>query len=127
MRMAATPGRATSWSSGRSGDLRSEPIHVTAVAEIGKAIHPMAIGQIEGGTAQGVGYALIEEVVMKDGRMANAQLTNYIIPTPMDAPSMDVAVLERPYERAIWRQGRRRNADRRPRAGRDQRAPALRF
>jgi CO/xanthine dehydrogenase Mo-binding subunit len=75
------------------------PIHVTAVAEIGKAIHPMmAIGQIEGGTAQGVGYALIEEVVMKDGRMANAQLTNYIIPTPMDAPSMDVAVLERPYE-----------------------------
>ena len=76
-----------------------KPIHVTAVAEIGKAIHPMmAIGQIEGGTAQGVGYALIEEVVMKDGRMANAQLTNYIIPTPMDAPSMDVVVLERPYE-----------------------------
>ncbi|MGH9221135.1 MAG: xanthine dehydrogenase family protein molybdopterin-binding subunit [Vicinamibacterales bacterium] len=75
------------------------PIHVTAVAEIGKAIHPMmAIGQIEGGTAQGLGYALIEEVVMKDGRMANAQLTNYIIPTPMDAPSMDVAVLEQPYE-----------------------------
>ena len=50
------------------------PIHVTAVAEIGKAIHPMmAIGQIEGGTAQGVGYALIEEVVMNDGRMANAR------------------------------------------------------
>ena len=40
----------------------------------------MAIGQIEGGTAQGIGYALIEEVVMRDGRMANAQLTNYIIP-----------------------------------------------
>jgi CO/xanthine dehydrogenase Mo-binding subunit len=75
------------------------PINVTAVAEIGKAIHPMmAIGQIEGGTAQGIGYALIEEVVMKDGRMANAQLTNYIIPTPMDAPAIDVGILERPYE-----------------------------
>ncbi len=74
------------------------PINVTAVAEIGKAIHPMmAIGQIEGGTAQGLGYALMEEVVMKDGRMANAQLTNYIIPTPMDAPPMDVGILERPY------------------------------
>lgn len=74
------------------------PTRVTAVAEIGKAIHPlMAEGQIEGGTAQGIGYALIEEVVMRDGRMANAQLTNYIIPTPMDAPVIDVEMLERPY------------------------------
>ncbi len=74
------------------------PMRVTAVAEIGKAIHPvMAEGQIEGGTAQGIGYALIEEVVMRDGRMANAQLTNYIIPTPMDAPVIDVEMLERPY------------------------------
>jgi CO/xanthine dehydrogenase Mo-binding subunit len=74
------------------------PLKVTAVAEIGKAIHPMmAIGQIEGGTAQGIGYALTEEVVMKDGRMANAQLTNYIIPTPMDAAPMDIGILERPY------------------------------
>lgn len=75
------------------------PLNVTAVAEIGKAIHPMmAIGQIEGGTAQGIGYALTEEVVMKDGRMANASLTNYIIPTPMDAAPMDVGLLERPYQ-----------------------------
>jgi CO/xanthine dehydrogenase Mo-binding subunit len=75
------------------------PINVTAVAEIGKAIHPMmAIGQIEGGTAQGIGYALTEEVVMKDGRMANAQLTNYIIPTPLDAAPMDIGILESPYQ-----------------------------
>ncbi|MDP2052075.1 MAG: molybdopterin-dependent oxidoreductase, partial [Acidobacteriota bacterium] len=74
------------------------PTHVTAVAEIGKAIHPvMAEGQIQGGTAQGLGWALLEEVVMRDGRMANAQLTNYIIPTPMDAPPIDVVMLERPY------------------------------
>ena len=75
------------------------PLNVTAVAEIGKAIHPMmAIGQIEGGTAQGIGYALTEEVVMKDGRMANATLTNYIIPTPLDAAPMDVGIMERPYQ-----------------------------
>jgi len=74
------------------------PTHVTAVAEIGKAIHPiMAEGQIQGGTAQGLGYALLEEVVMREGRMANAQLTNYIIPTPMDAPPIDVTMLERRY------------------------------
>ncbi len=74
--------------------------HVTAVAEIGRAIHPqMAAGQIEGGTLQGLGYALLEEVVMRDGRMANAQLTNYIIPTLRDAPSIEVGLLERRYLR----------------------------
>ena len=72
---------------------------VTAVLEIGKAIHPaMAIGQVEGGTAQGVGYALLEEVVMREGRMANATLTNYIIPTPPDTPPIDTILLERPYK-----------------------------
>ncbi len=77
---------------------RVAPLRVTTVAEIGKAIHPMLVrGQIEGGTAQGVGYALFEEVVMRDGRMANAQLTNYIIPTTLDTPAFDVVVLERPY------------------------------
>jgi CO/xanthine dehydrogenase Mo-binding subunit len=76
----------------------ARPLNVTAVAEIGKAIHPlMAEGQIEGGTAQGIGYALLEEVVMRDGRMANSTLTNYIIPTPQDAVPMDVVMLERPY------------------------------
>lgn len=74
------------------------PRKVTAVVEIGKAIHPvMASGQVEGGTAQGLGYALLEEVVMRDGRMANATLTNYIIPTPLDTPPIETVLLERPY------------------------------
>ena len=74
------------------------PIAFTTVHEIGKAIHPMlATGQIEGGSAQGLGYALLEEVVMRDGRMANAQLTNYIIPTTLDTPAMEVVMLENPY------------------------------
>jgi len=76
-----------------------KPIAFTTVHEIGKAIHPvLALGQIEGGSAQGLGYALLEEVVMRDGRMANAQLTNYIIPTTLDTPPIDVVILENPYK-----------------------------
>jgi CO/xanthine dehydrogenase Mo-binding subunit len=75
------------------------PTRVTTVQEIGKAIHPiLAAGQIEGGTAQGLGYELLEEVAMRDGRMANAQLTNYIVPTTLDTPEIDVTILENPYE-----------------------------
>ncbi len=74
------------------------PLRLTAVVDIGKAIHPaLARGQIEGGTAQGLGYALLERVVMRDGAMANAQLTNYLIPTTLDTPRMDVILLEHPY------------------------------
>jgi CO/xanthine dehydrogenase Mo-binding subunit len=75
------------------------PVRFTTVHEIGRAIHPaLARGQIEGGSAQGIGYALLEEVVMRDGRMANSQLTNYIIPTTLDTPPIDVVVLENPYQ-----------------------------
>ena len=75
------------------------PVSLTTVHEIGKAIHPGLVrGQIEGGTVQGLGYALLEHVAMRDGRMANAQLTNYIIPTTLDTPPMDVIILENPYK-----------------------------
>jgi CO/xanthine dehydrogenase Mo-binding subunit len=74
------------------------PLKVTAVQEFGRAIHPaLARGQIEGGTGQGMGFALIEQVVMRGGAMANAQLTNYVIPTTLDTPVMDVVILENPY------------------------------
>ena len=70
----------------------------TAVQEFGRPIHPaMARGQIEGGSAQALGWALLENVVMRDGVMANAQLTNYVIPTTLDTPPMDVAMLENHY------------------------------
>ena len=46
---------------------------------------------------QGLGYALLERVVMKNGAMANAQLTNYTIPTTLDVPEIDVVMLENPY------------------------------
>ncbi|HEX8831474.1 MAG TPA: xanthine dehydrogenase family protein molybdopterin-binding subunit [Longimicrobium sp.] len=74
-----------------------KPLRMTIVHEIGKAIHPsMVVGQIEGGTAQGVGWALNENVVMRDGGMANPTLTNYTITTTLDTPRMDVVVLENP-------------------------------
>jgi CO/xanthine dehydrogenase Mo-binding subunit len=76
------------------------PTAFTTVHEIGRAIHPgLAQGQIEGGSAQGIGYAILEDVVMRDGRMANNQLTNYIIPTTLDTPHIDVVLLENPYTR----------------------------
>ena len=69
-----------------------------ASAEIGRAIHPvLAAGQIEGGTVQGLGWALLEDVRWKDGRVWNHQLTNYIIPTSADSPPIDVAIVEIPY------------------------------
>jgi CO/xanthine dehydrogenase Mo-binding subunit len=75
-----------------------KPLKLTTVLEFGRPIHPaLAKGQIEGGTAQGLGYALLENVVMKDGAMANAQLTNYVIPTTLDTPEIDVVMLENPY------------------------------
>jgi len=74
------------------------PLKLTAVQEFGRPIHPaLARGQIEGGTAQGLGYALLERVVMKNGAMANGQLTNYTIPTTLDTPEIDVVMMENPY------------------------------
>jgi CO/xanthine dehydrogenase Mo-binding subunit len=76
-----------------------KPGPMTVIHEIGRAIHPVLLaGQIEGGTAQGVGYALLENVVMRDGVMANASLTNYIVPTTLDTPRMDVHIMENPYK-----------------------------
>jgi CO/xanthine dehydrogenase Mo-binding subunit len=69
-----------------------------AVQEVGKVINPvLAIGQIEGGVAQGIGWALYEQVVWREGRMINGQMTNYIMPTSMDLPPIRVAFEERPY------------------------------
>lgn len=74
------------------------PVRLTAVQEIGRALHPTLLaGQVEGGSVQGIGYALLEDVVMRDGLMVNGQLTNYLVPTTMDAPPIDVVIRERPY------------------------------
>jgi CO/xanthine dehydrogenase Mo-binding subunit len=69
-----------------------------AVQEVGRVINPvLAAGQIEGGVAQAIGFTLFEHVIWKDGRMANNQMTNYIIPTPVDIPPIRVYFEENPY------------------------------
>jgi CO/xanthine dehydrogenase Mo-binding subunit len=71
-----------------------------AAQEVGRVINPvLAAGQIEGGVAQGVGFALYENVVWRDGRMINNQMTNYIMPTSMDVPPIRVYFEELPYAR----------------------------
>jgi CO/xanthine dehydrogenase Mo-binding subunit len=70
-----------------------------AVQEIGKVVHPiLAAGQIEGGVVQGIGFALYEKVVWREGRMANGRLTNYVIPTAADVPEVRVFFEESPTE-----------------------------
>ena len=69
-----------------------------ALQEVGRVLNPvLAAGQIEGGVAQAIGFTLFENVVWKDGRMANNQMTNYIIPTPADIPPIRVFFEENPY------------------------------
>jgi len=67
------------------------------VQEVGKVLHPiLAAGQIEGGVAQGIGYALYEKCVWNNGHLANNQMTNYIMPTSADVPPIHVAFEEVP-------------------------------
>jgi len=62
-----------------------------ALQEVGKVLHPvLARGQIIGGVAQAIGYALYEKVVWQNGRMQNAQMTNYLMPTSADLPPIRV-------------------------------------
>jgi CO/xanthine dehydrogenase Mo-binding subunit len=69
-----------------------------AVQEVGRVLNPvLATGQIEGGIAQGIGYALYEKVVLQNGHMANNQMTNYIIPTAEDVPPIHVFFEEIPF------------------------------
>ena len=86
-----------------SVDTRTAEVRVddfVAVQEVGRVINPaLAAGQIEGGVAQGIGFALYEHVVWQEGRMANAQMTNYVMPTSMDLPPIRVFFEEIPYER----------------------------
>jgi CO/xanthine dehydrogenase Mo-binding subunit len=71
---------------------------VTTAADIGTVVNPLlAEGQLIGGTTQALGYALLENAVYRDGVMQNSQLTNYIIPTAVDTPEIDVSFVPAPY------------------------------
>jgi CO/xanthine dehydrogenase Mo-binding subunit len=84
-----------------SVDLTTYEIRVddfVALQEVGRVIHPvLAMGQIQGGVAQGIGFALSERVVEQNGRMVNNQMTNYVMPTSVDLPPIRVFFEENPY------------------------------
>ncbi len=83
-------------------DLRTYSVDVLdfcAVQEVGRVLNEtLARGQIQGGVAQGISWALFEDFAWKDGAMENTQLTNYIIPTSDDLPPIRVDFLESHYE-----------------------------
>jgi len=74
-----------------------------SVQEVGRVLNPvLAGGQIEGGIAQGIGYALYEKVVWQNGHMANNQMTNYIMPTAEDVPPIHVYFEEIPFQHGAF-------------------------
>lgn len=74
-----------------------EVLRVHAAHDVGRAINPIGVeGQIEGGTAQGLGYALMEEVLYDRGRMINNQFSTYLIPTARDVPPIEAHFVEHP-------------------------------
>ncbi len=70
-------------------------VEIATAQDVGKAINPQAVeGQIEGGIAQGLGLALMEEIQVVDGEVRNASFTDYLIPTVLDMPPVALEVLE---------------------------------
>ena len=70
-------------------------VALDCVQDVGRAINPQAVrGQIYGGSVQGLGLAVMEEIVVTDGLVRNASFTDYLIPTVLDVPPMQVEILE---------------------------------
>ncbi len=72
-------------------------VQIAGVQDVGRALNPQSVaGQIEGGAAQGLGLALLEEIQLRDGRIANASFTDYLLPTILDMPPVVSGVVEEP-------------------------------
>jgi CO/xanthine dehydrogenase Mo-binding subunit len=72
-------------------------VWIGAAQDVGRALNPQAVyGQIEGGTAQGLGLALMEEIQTRDGLITNASFTDYLIPTALDVPPIESVLIEDP-------------------------------
>ena len=71
-------------------------VELACAQDVGKAMNPDAVvGQIQGGSAQGLGLAVMEEIQVVDGVVRNPSFTDYLIPTVLDMPPMPIDVLER--------------------------------
>tara|TARA_B100001250_G_scaffold398281_1_gene406321 strand:- start:295 stop:972 length:678 start_codon:yes stop_codon:yes gene_type:complete len=73
-------------------------VEIATSQDVGRILNPVqARGQIEGGVAQGLGLALLEELILTDGKIANANFTDYLLPTAMDTPPIEIAAfIEQP-------------------------------
>ncbi|MGP3930938.1 molybdopterin cofactor-binding domain-containing protein [Nonomuraea sp. KM88] len=72
-------------------------VELAAVQDVGRVLNPQALeGQIHGGSAQGLGLALMEEIQVRDGLVLNPSFTDYLIPTILDMPPMQMKILENP-------------------------------
>ena len=76
---------------------RVQVLKIVTAYDVGKAINPATLeGQIEGGTIQGLGYALMEEMIHKNGVVVNANLGDYYVPTSLDVPEIESRIVEYP-------------------------------
>ena len=72
-------------------------VQVDTAQDIGLALNPQSVrGQIEGGILQGVGLAVMEELIIDRGVILNASFTDYLLPTFLDAPDVEIALIEEP-------------------------------
>ena len=72
-------------------------VQLAVAQDVGKALNPQSVvGQIEGGSAQGLGLALMEEIELKDSKVRNASFTDYLIPTILDMPTVVSELVEEP-------------------------------
>jgi len=78
-------------------------VQIATAQDIGKALNPLAVtGQIEGGIAQGVGLAVMEEIIVQGGRIRNPSFTDYLLPTPLDMPPVEQTWIEIPERGAPY-------------------------
>jgi CO/xanthine dehydrogenase Mo-binding subunit len=76
---------------------RVQVLKIVAAYDVGKAINPISLeGQIEGGTIQGLGYAIMEEMIHKNGVVVNPNLGDYYVPTSLDIPEIKTIIVEYP-------------------------------
>ena len=72
-------------------------VRIDTAQDVGRALNPLSIlGQIEGGIMQGVGLAVMEEIILEGGVMKNASFTDYLLPTFLDAPQVEAVLIEQP-------------------------------
>ncbi len=78
-------------------------VEIATTQDVGRIMNPLALeGQIEGGIAQGLGLALMEEIQLRDGVLRNASFTDYLVPTVLDMPPVRMRISETPHPHAPY-------------------------